>query len=400
MERAPGSCSALKVLITPTDSAEFRRNPDSGEQLPLEQKLTPIIKEALAAAGRPQTCFNGMDGVRAIFDSQGLDLNEKMAIERLVLTALDKARAQGRIPLDLQPVIYFRRSGNTPEINRPVSASTKPKSGPFGVRFARRPIPGVKHIVLVASGKGGVGKSTVSANLAVALAKDHRVGLLDADVYGPSAQILLGLNGSMPVTSGSKLIPLEGHGVKVVSFGFLTDPAQPVIWRGPMVSKALEQFFYDVDWGELDYLIVDMPPGTGDVQMTFAERLPVAGAVIVTTPQDVALVDAHKALSMFEKLAVPVLGAVENMAWFTCPGCGHEEHIFGHDAFQDFLKSRELKLLARIPLRKEIRIRCDEGMPAARSSDGESKLPWNALAASIHAALPLGDGPLVPQHSG
>lgn len=364
----------------------------------MEEKLTPIITEALAAAGRSPASFNGMDGVRAIFDSQGLDLNEKMAIERLVLTALDKARAEGRIPLDLQPVIYFRRSGNPSEINRPVTPSTKPKSGPFGVRFARRPIPGVKHVVLVASGKGGVGKSTVSANLAVALAKDHRVGLLDADVYGPSAQILLGLNGSMPVTSGSKLIPLEGHGVKVVSFGFLTDPTQPVIWRGPMVSKALEQFFYDVEWGELDYLIVDMPPGTGDVQMTFAERLPVAGAVIVTTPQDVALIDAHKALSMFEKLAVPVLGAVENMAWFSCPGCGHEEHIFGHEAFQDFLKARQLKLLARIPLRKEIRIHSDKGMPSARSSDSESNLPWNALAACIHAVLPLEELLVAPQH--
>ena len=397
MERASRPCRALKVLIIPTDSAEFRRIPEPREQLPLEKILTPIITEALAAAGRSPKCFTGMDGVRAIFDSQDLDLNAKIAIERLVLSALEKARAHGRIPLDLQPVIYFRRSDKTPELNHPVTLPANSKSGPFGVRFARRPIPGVKHVVLVASGKGGVGKSTVSANLAVALAKDHRVGLLDADVYGPSAQILLGLRGSMPVTSGSKLIPLEGHGVKVVSFGFLTDPTQPVIWRGPMVSKALEQFFYDVEWGELDYLIVDMPPGTGDVQMTFAERLPVAGAVIVTTPQDVALVDAHKALSMFEKLAVPVLGAVENMAWFTCPGCGHEEHIFGHDAFQDFLKSRHLKLLARIPLRKEIRIRSDDGMPAARSSDDESTLPWNALAACIHAALPLQEFPLVPQ---
>lgn len=354
----------------------------------MEQKLTSIIRETLSGAGRSPACFNGMDGIRAIFDSQGLDLNEKMAVEKIVITALEKARSQGHIPLDVHPVIYFRRSDNAPTASRPAPPATQSKTGPFGVRFARRAIPGVKHVVLVASGKGGVGKSTVSANLAVALAKEHRVGLLDADVYGPSAQILLGLTGSMPVTSGSKLLPLEGHGVKVVSFGFLTDPTQPVIWRGPMVSKALEQFFYDVEWGELDYLIVDMPPGTGDVQMTFAERLPVAGAIIVTTPQDVALVDAHKALSMFEKLSVPVLGAVENMAWFTCPGCGHEEHIFGHEAFQEFLKVRQLKLLARIPLRKEIRIRSDEGTPAARNSDDESNLPWNTLASSIQAALP------------
>lgn len=362
----------------------------------MDLPLTPIITDALVAAGQNPKCFVGMDGVRAMFDSQNLDLNGKLSLERIVVGALEKARAEGRIPMDMQPVIYFRRPESTSNFptapapsTGPVAAGAKAKTGPFGVRFARRPIPGVKHVVLVASGKGGVGKSTVSANLAVALAKNHNVGLLDADIYGPSAQILLGLSGSMPVTSGNKLVPLEGHGVKVVSFGFLTDPTQPVIWRGPMVSKALEQFFYDVEWGELDYLIVDMPPGTGDVQMTFAERLPVAGSIIVTTPQDVALVDAKKAFAMFEKLDVPVLGAVENMAWFTCPECGHEEHIFGRDAFQDFIKERKLKLLARIPLLKEIRVRSDEGMPAARADDATTNLPWNALAASVHGALPV-----------
>ena len=366
------------------------------KRAPVELHLTPIITDALVAAGQNPKCFVGMDGVRSVFDSQNLDLNGKLSIERVVIGALEKARAEGRIPMDMQPVIYFRRPENTTKSQtaptpstRPVATGAKAKTGPFGVRFARRPIPGVKHVVLVASGKGGVGKSTVSANLAVALAKNHNVGLLDADIYGPSAQILLGLSGSMPVTSGNKLVPLEGHGVKVVSFGFLTDPTQPVIWRGPMVSKALEQFFYDVEWGELDYLIVDMPPGTGDVQMTFAERLPVAGAIIVTTPQDVALVDAKKAFSMFEKLDVPVLGAVENMAWFTCPECGHEEHIFGRDAFQDFIKERKLQLLARIPLLKEIRVRSDEGIPAARADDATTNLPWNALAASVHGALPV-----------
>jgi len=364
--------------------------------LVVETLLRPIINDALLACGQSSGCFTGMDGIRAVFDSQGLDLQGKIAIERTVLEALERARADGRLPSDLQPIIYFKRSEAAPASDAgssPAPVPSSPRSGPFGVRFARKPIPGVKHVILVASGKGGVGKSTVSANLAVALAKDHRVGLLDADVYGPSAQILLGLTGSMPVTSGRKLVPLEGHGVKVVSFGFLTDPAQPVIWRGPMVSKALEQFFYDVEWGELDYLVVDMPPGTGDVQMTFAERLPIAGAIIVTTPQDVALVDAHKALSMFEKLSVPVLGAVENMAWFTCANCGHEEHIFGHEAFRDFISRRGLNLLARVPLRKEIRQRSDEGMPSARLSgqecDAALTLPWTQLSEAVHAALPL-----------
>lgn len=380
VERTARACRPLKVLII---------------DLVVETLLRPIINEALTACGQSPGIFSGMDGVRAVFDSQGLNLEAKMTIERAVLRAMEAARADGRIPAEVQPVIYFRRSGgadgNSPATIGPTpagaaAASPRDKTGPFGARFARKPIPGVKHVILVASGKGGVGKSTVSANLAVALAKDHRVGLLDADVYGPSAQILLGLTGNMPVTSGRKLLPLEGHGVKVVSFGFLTDPAQPVIWRGPMVSKALEQFFYDVEWGELDYLIVDMPPGTGDVQMTFIERLPIAGAIIVTTPQDVALVDAHKALSMFEKLSVPVLGAVENMAWFTCANCGHEEHIFGHDAFQDFIAKRGLKLLARIPLRKEIRQLSDDGMPAARTTLTDT---WAQLSGAVHASLPL-----------
>lgn len=348
-----------------------------------QKTLAGIIEVALKQAGYSESLHSGFDDGRILLDSSGLDLNAKTAIERTIVTALDKARLSAAIPDTLYPVVYFRKKSG-PSSTGPIPAPKSAQASPFGLKFVRRAIPGVKHIILVASGKGGVGKSTVSANLAVALATNHKVGLLDADVYGPSAQILLGLGGTMPVTSGNQLRPLEAHGVKVVSFGFLTDPAQPVIWRGPMVSKALEQFFYDVEWGELDYLIVDMPPGTGDVQMTIAERLPISGAIIVTTPQDVALVDAQKAVSMFEKLSVPILGAVENMAWHTCSHCGHKEHIFGHESFESFLRQRKLNLLTRIPLSRELRLRSDEGTPVARDENGSAQTtPWHQLATAV-----------------
>lgn len=357
-----------------------------------QNQLTGLLKVALKQAGYAESLLCGFEGDRILLDSTGLDLAIKAAIERTLVTALDRARSNGILGADLHPVVYFRRNASHPPKSMaggPVPATKSGHSAPWGLKFAKRNIPNVKKIILVASGKGGVGKSTVSANLAVALAAKHQVGLLDADVYGPSAQILLGLRGAMPVTSGNMLRPLEGHGVKVVSFGFLADTKQPIIWRGPMVSKALEQFFFDVDWGELDYLIVDMPPGTGDVQMTIAERLPITGAIIVTTPQDVALVDAHKAISMFEKLNVPVLGAVENMAWFTCSNCGQQEHIFGHDGFEVFLQERQLKLLARIPLSRQLRTQSDEGRPVAREG-GENPLakPWHDLAHAVVCSDP------------
>ena len=196
-----------------------------------------------------------------------------------------------------------------------------------------KPLPGVKNIIAVASGKGGVGKSTVAANLALAwAAQGARVGVLDADIYGPSQPLMLGLTGQRPTAPDGKHIkPLSAHGVVAMSIGFLIDPAQPMVWRGPMVTQALTQLLSDTEWGELDYLVVDMPPGTGDIQLTLAQRVPVAGAVIVTTPQDIALADARKGLKMFEKVSVPVLGIVENMSIHVCTNCGHAEHIFGSE---------------------------------------------------------------------
>ena len=226
-------------------------------------------------------------------------------------------------------------------------------------------IPGVKHVIAVASGKGGVGKSTVSANLSLALAGMGRtVGLLDGDIYGPSQQLMMGATGDPVGDPEGRIHPVASPGgVKVMSFGFLIDPDQPVIWRGPMLQKALEQFVGDVAWGDLDFLVVDLPPGTGDVALTLCQNVPMAGAVIVTTPQDVALIDARKSLHMFTKLEVPVLGIVENMSFYQCPQCGHIEHVFGSGGGKRTADELGVALLGSIPLDPAVVAGGDSGKP-------------------------------------
>ena len=228
-----------------------------------------------------------------------------------------------------------------------------------------KPLGEVKNIVAVASGKGGVGKSTVAANLALAwAAQGARVGMLDADIYGPSQPLMLGLEGQRPTApDGKHLQPLESYGVVAMSIGFLVDAEQPMVWRGPMVTQALTQLLSETHWGELDYLVIDMPPGTGDIQLTLAQRVPVSGAVIVTTPQDIALADARKGLKMFEKVSVPVLGVVENMSVHICTHCGHTEHIFGAGGGARMAEQYGVKLLGELPLDIRIREEVDGGRP-------------------------------------
>jgi ATP-binding protein involved in chromosome partitioning len=224
-------------------------------------------------------------------------------------------------------------------------------------------LPGVKNTIAVASGKGGVGKSTVAVNLAVALAQDGaKVGLVDADVYGPSIPLMFGIN-ERPRVSQNKLVPLEKYGVKIMSIGFLVDPMQAVIWRGPMASGAVKQFVGDVKWGDLDYLIFDLPPGTGDIQLTLVQTIPLTGAVIVTTPQDVALADARKGLVMFNKVNVPVLGIVENMSYYICSHCGHRENIFDSGGGSRTATELGVPFLGEIPLDTKVRVGGDEGRP-------------------------------------
>ena len=250
-------------------------------------------------------------------------------------------------------------------------------------------IPDVRYVIAVASGKGGVGKSTVSANLALALAAlGHTVGLLDADIYGPSQQIMMGTGDNPVGDPEGKIHPVEAPGgVKVMSFGFLVDPDQPVIWRGPMLQKALEQFVGDVLWGELDYLVVDLPPGTGDVALTLCQNVPMAGVVIVTTPQDVALVDARKSLHMFRKLEVPVLGIVENMSVYECPECGHIEHIFGAGGGRRTADELGVPLLGSIPLDPAIVTGGDSGNPVvAERPDSPAGRAFTELARDLVSA--------------
>jgi ATP-binding protein involved in chromosome partitioning len=228
-----------------------------------------------------------------------------------------------------------------------------------------QPLPGIRNILAVASGKGGVGKSTTAVNLALALAHDGaRVGLLDADIYGPSQPRMTGLQGERPSSlDGKRIQPLQAHGIKVMSIGFLIEEEQPMVWRGPMVTQALQQLLNDTDWGELDYLVVDMPPGTGDIQLTLSQRVPVSGAVVVTTPQDIALLDARKGLRMFQKVNVPVLGIVENMSTHVCSQCGHEEPVFGSGGGARMAEQYGLDLLGQLPLDIRIREETDGGRP-------------------------------------
>lgn len=256
-----------------------------------------------------------------------------------------------------------------------------------------KPLPQIRNILAVASGKGGVGKSTTAANLAIALAyQGARVGLLDADIYGPSQPLMMGLAGQRPETSdGKKLEPLRAHGVAVMSIGFLIDESQPMVWRGPMVTQALVQLLGETRWGELDYLIVDMPPGTGDTQLTLAQRVPVSGALIVTTPQDIALADARKGLMMFRKVSVPVLGIIENMATHVCSKCGHEETIFGAGGGDRMALEYQVPLLGSLPLDIRIREQTDGGVPTV-VADPNGLLAARYLDIARRAAARLASG--------
>jgi len=261
-----------------------------------------------------------------------------------------------------------------------------------GMSPAKAPLPGVRHIVAVASGKGGVGKSTTAANLALALkGMGHKVGVLDADIYGPSMQRVLGVTGKPETTAQKKMVPKQAHGLKVMSMGFLVPEDTAMIWRGPMVMGAIQQMLREVEWGELDFLVVDMPPGTGDAQLTLAQSVPLAGAVIVSTPQDLALIDAARGVTMFNKVAVPVLGIVENMSTFICPNCQHETPIFGHGGAQAEAARLGVRFLGEIPLDMAIRVTSDAGTPiVVDQPDGPHAAAYRAVAENVIAVLDAG----------
>lgn len=252
----------------------------------------------------------------------------------------------------------------------------------------------VKNVIAVASGKGGVGKSTTSVNLALALAAEGAtVGLLDADIYGPSQPQMLGLSGRPDSKDGKSIEPMEAHGIQAMSIGFLVDTDTPMVWRGPMVTGALEQLLRDTQWRDLDYLVIDLPPGTGDIQLTLAQKIPVTGAIIVTTPQDIALLDAKKGLKMFEKVGIPILGIVENMSTHICSQCGHEEHIFGAGGGEAMAKEYDIDLLGSLPLDMQIRQQADGGQPTVIAAP-DSKVANEYKAIARKAAIKIANAAL------
>jgi len=270
-----------------------------------------------------------------------------------------------------------------------VSVNVTQKITAHAVQRGVKLVPGVKNVVAVASGKGGVGKSTTAVNLALALAAEGaKVGILDADIYGPSQPTMLGITGRPESVDGKTLEPMEAYGLQAMSIGFLIDLDTPMVWRGPMVTQALEQLLKDTRWRDLDYLIVDMPPGTGDIQLTLSQKVPVTGAVIVTTPQDIALIDARKGLKMFEKVGVPIVGIVENMSIHVCSKCGHAEHIFGAGGAEAMCKDYDVPFLGSLPLDIRIREQADSGRPTVVADpDGKVAEMYREIARKTAVAV-------------
>jgi ATP-binding protein involved in chromosome partitioning len=331
-----------------------------------------------------------LEALKSVVDpNTGKDLVSTKLLKNLRIDGADVSfdvelgyPAQSQLPALRSALIAAARS--VPGVGN-VSANLGWKIVAHEVQRGVQLLPKVKNIVAIASGKGGVGKSTTAANLALALAAEGAsVGILDADIYGPSQPMMMGITGRPESSDGKTMQPMKNYGVEVMSIGFLIDADNPMIWRGPMVTQALEQLLRQTNWGDLDYLIVDMPPGTGDIALTLSQRVPLTGAVIVTTPQDIALLDAKKGLKMFEKVGVPILGLVENMSVYVCPHCGHTEHIFGADGGRKMAAEYGVDDLGALPLNLSIREQADSGRPTVVAEpEGEIAALYKAMARRI-----------------
>ena len=335
-----------------------------------------LVRRVVGALTDTHTGASLSDAVRAVgVDGARVSLDLQLGYPAAGATALLAARV--RQALEADPAIDA------------AAVSVTSRVQVHKVQGTLAPLPNVKNIIVVASGKGGVGKSTVSANLALALqAEGAKVGVLDADIYGPSQPRMLGVGGKPESPDGKTIVPMLAHGLSVMSIGFLVEEDTPMIWRGPMVTQAMMQLLTDTRWEQLDYLIVDLPPGTGDIQLTLSQKVPVAGAVIVTTPQDIALLDARKALKMFEKVEVPVLGIVENMASHVCSNCGHEEHIFGEGGGARMATQYGVPYLGSLPLDIRFREQADGGTPTvAAMPDSELAARYREIARNAAGRL-------------
>lgn len=314
------------------------------------------------------------------FYSDNLNLSIKSNIELFIRNKLNCNSNNLTVYFEKKELSKKNISNN----NESKSIDSNPENTATHSTSKKRPIKGVKRIIAVASGKGGVGKSTVSVNLALSLHNQgYKVGILDADIYGPSVPTMLDIHKDPLINESNKIIPPEAYGIKVMSFGFFAPEETAVIWRGPMIMKALQQFFWDVEWGELDFLIIDLPPGTGDAQLTLVQSIPISGAVIVTTPQNVALLDAVKGIAMFRKTSVPILGIIENMSTFSCPSCGTESHIFGFGGAERVSGKFEIPLLGHIPLFSEIRESGDTGKPLTLKPNHHIRIRFADIAEKV-----------------
>ncbi|VCU70152.1 Septum site-determining protein MinD [Pigmentiphaga humi] len=335
-----------------------------------------------------------LQALQAVVDpNTGKDFGSTRAIKNLEIHGADVSfdvvlgyPAQSQVPALRSALIAAART--VPGVGN-VSVNVRSDIVAHAVQRGVQLLPGVKNIVAVASGKGGVGKSTTAANLALALAAEGaRVGLLDADIYGPSQPQMMGIEGKPASLDGKSMEPLENYGVQVISIGFLVARDEAMIWRGPMAVQALDQLLRQTNWKNLDYLIVDMPPGTGDIQLSLSQRVPITGAVIVTTPQDIALLDARKGVRMFEKVGVPILGVVENMAVHVCSNCGHVEHIFGADGGKKMAAEYQVEYLGALPLDINIRLQADSGRPTVVADpEGEVAGLYKNVARQVAIAI-------------
>ncbi|MDJ0611824.1 MAG: iron-sulfur cluster carrier protein ApbC [Kiloniellales bacterium] len=338
-----------------------------------EQEVLNALKSVVETESKRDIVALGMISGVVVKDgnigfSIEVDPRQAAALEPLRKAAEQAVQGLDGV-LSVTAVLTAHRSSPQGQPQAASSAPSPAAQQARGAGAAQAMVPGVRSIVAVASGKGGVGKSTTAVNLALALSTlGLRVGLMDADIYGPSQPRMMGISGRPTSPDGKKLRPMENYGVKCMSMGFLVAEDTPMIWRGPMVQSALQQMLRDVDWGELDTLLVDMPPGTGDAQLTMAQQVPLSGAVIVSTPQDIALLDAKKGLNMFRKVDVPVLGIVENMSYFACPNCGHVAHVFSHGGARREAEKLGMEFLGEMPLDIEIRETSDGGRPIVVSN--------------------------------